>query len=58
MDDEIKPGMTTQTPQWWVSLAVVVAMDELKIVVHSWKCNNESGPQHGTLGWSWGISSS
>jgi len=33
MDDELELGRTAQTPRWWISSAVVAAMDELKIVV-------------------------
>ena len=33
MNDEIEPGRTAQTPHWWVSSAMVAAMDELKIIV-------------------------
>jgi len=35
-----------------VSSVVVVAMDELKTDVASWKCDNESGPRRRTPGWS------
>jgi len=33
VDDELKPEMIAQTPQWWVFSVVVTAMDKLKIVV-------------------------
>jgi len=46
VDDKIESGRTVQTPQLWVSLAVVAATDELETAVTPWKCDNESGPRH------------